>query len=105
MQETEFDGEELFKASYNKYGYPVVAFASNDGDSMIYMIQGHHPPIRRVIATFNYVVRTQGIYFLTDRQPDSFLEWSFAKYFSNDEDNSIRIELGSTGKPVTYFEA
>jgi len=109
MSETETDGSDLFTESFNNpYGYPVIHFKSNDVDSRIFMIQGHHPPIRRIIATFNWIVRNYAIYFLTNRAPDSFLEWGYAKYFANEEDDSIRIELTEggalEGHPVTFFE-
>jgi hypothetical protein len=109
MSEIEFDGEAIYAEAiedgWNPYGFPVVSFASKD--SQFYMIEGHHPPIARIIATFNWVVRHGGIFFLTDRRPDSFLEWGYVKYFKDEEDN-YRFELtpggAIDGYPVTFFE-
>ena len=111
MTETEVSASEVFKNATGPYGIPVIVFPSKFQDSRIYMAQGHLPPNRLVKATGNWIFRHNGIIFLVPRDPKTFLEWGFARFYKLPDDGNVetfRIDLFTTdengGIPVSFFE-
>jgi len=110
--ELEVYESEVFENAPSPYGIPFIVFPSIAGDSRIFLTPGHQPPNRLVIATFSWILRKNLIPVLTDRRPEDFLEWGFARYYrvpsqyEHIENFRIELQTGDTlkGTPVSYVE-
>lgn len=94
--------DEVFKDAENPYGHRVIVFPSDSGDSRFVVVEGHHLPTRRILATFNWVLRNYGILFLIDRPASSFIEYGYARYYEFDD--VFRVMFGRSGSTCTYAE-